>query len=443
MHHEQHELPYAAVFGATPASLLLLTPDLVIRDANAAYLAAVGRSREELLGRQLFDAFPGSDASEEGGGSAVRASIERALTTRQPDTMAVQRYDIARNDGSFEKRYWSPIHVPVLDADGEVVLLLHRAEDVTEFIRKRDGDDVGQERSWRWRMQAVEQDLVARARELQQLNAELRSTHDQLVVRALHDPLTGLLIRPVILEQLTRALSRRSRRPQPVAVLFIDVDHFKQVNDRHGHAAGDELLHCVAEQLQRSLRPGDSVARFGGDEFVVLLDDLPAATDAEAVAERVLEGVRTCRLPAGMSSALSASIGVAVAEGPGHTAELLISQADRAMYEAKRGGGDRYAVHARTPDPRANRLTPDALPLAARDRPSPYRALRGMLGWILLQLVLADEVVHGRRDHVRRDRAGEPARLAPEDDVVPGGKHCDPGRHTRMMAHRRRTVHSG
>jgi diguanylate cyclase (GGDEF)-like protein len=351
--HEHHELPYAAVFAATPASLLLLTPDLVIRDANAAYLAAVGRSRGELLGRQLFDAFPGSDASEEDGGSAVRASIERALTTRQPDTMAVQRYDIAASDGSFEKRYWSLIHVPVLDADGDVVLLLHRAEDVTDFIRERDGGDVGQEGSWRWRMQAVEQDLVARARELQQLNAELRSTHDQLVVRALHDPLTGLLIRPVILEQLTRALSRGSRRPQPVAVLFIDVDHFKQVNDRYGHSAGDQLLRCFAEQLQRSLRPGDSVARFGGDEFVVLLDDLPAATDAEAVAGRVLEGVRTCQLPAGMDSPLSASIGVAVAEGPGHTAELLISAADQAMYQAKRGGGDRYAVHARTLDPPA------------------------------------------------------------------------------------------
>lgn len=345
MHQEHPDIPYAAVFAATPASLLLLTPDLIIRDVSPAYLAAVGRSREELLGRQLFDVFPGSQEPANTGVSAVGASIERALKTRRPDTMAVQRYDLPVGDGQFEERYWSPMHVPVLGDDGEVVVLLQRADDVTDFVRERD--DLGeQERSWRWRMQAVERDLVARARELQELNAELRSTHDQLVVRALHDPLTGLLIRPVILEHLARALSRRIRHPQPVAVLFIDLDRLKQVNDRHGHAAGDELLRCFAEQLRSSVRPGDSVARFGGDEFVVLLDDLPGAAEAEAVAARVLDGVRSCQLPPGMDSLLSASIGVAVAETPGTCAEVLISEADQAMYQAKRSGGDRYAVFA-------------------------------------------------------------------------------------------------
>lgn len=353
MEREHAELPYSAVFAATPDALLLLTPDLVIRDVNQAYLAAVSRSREELLGHHVFDAFPASEQAEDDGRSAVRASMERALKTRQPDAMVVQRYDIPVGRGRFEVRYWSTIHVPLLDQDGEVVLLLQRAEDVTGFIHERARDADRQEQSPAWRLQALEQDLVARARELQQLNAELRSTHDQLVLRALHDPLTGLLVRPVIVEQLSRALTRGSRHSQPVAVLFIDLDRFKQVNDRYGHAAGDELLCCFSEQLQRSLRPSDSVARFGGDEFVVLLDDLSTAADAEVVAARVLEGVRECRLPAGMGSRLSASIGVAVAEGPGHTAELLISEADQTMYQAKRDGGGRYRLHVRSagPDP--------------------------------------------------------------------------------------------
>jgi diguanylate cyclase (GGDEF)-like protein len=260
--------------------------------------------------------------------------------------MAIQRYDIPVSGGDFEERYWSPIQVPVLDEDGNTMLLLHRAEDVTEFVREQQrGRRVHvQERLWRRRMQEAETDLFARAQELQALNAELRDTRDQLVLRALHDPLTGLLIRPVLLEQVSRALSRLARYPHPIAVLFVDLDGLKHVNDVYGHAAGDALIRCFADQLRSSVRPCDTVARFGGDEFVILLEDLNDDADAEAVAERVLQAARECPLPAELSAPPTASIGVAVTHRTDLSAETLVEHADQAMYRAKRSGGGRYEV---------------------------------------------------------------------------------------------------
>lgn len=92
-------------------------------------LKAVGRAKDELIGRHVFDVFPRSTDSDDDGVAKLRASLERARDTGRPDTMAIQRYDIPRRDGTFEERYWSPIQVPVLDADGATMLLLHRAED--------------------------------------------------------------------------------------------------------------------------------------------------------------------------------------------------------------------------------------------------------------------------------------------------------------------------
>ena len=275
MELEPRDIPYADLFALMPVPLLVLTPDLVIREANRAYLSAVGRSREELIGRDMFDVFPMPTDPEGYGMANVRASMERARDTGRPDTMAVQRYDIPVAGGGFEERYWSPIHVPILNDAGATVLLLHRAEDVTEFVRERQRGQAEQAKgqAWRRRMEEAEADLFARARELQELNGELREARDELAVRALHEPLTGLLVRPVILEHVSRALSRMARHRHPVAVLFIDLDGLKHVNT-YGHAAGDALIISFAEQLRASVRPSDPVARVGGDEFVVLLEGL-------------------------------------------------------------------------------------------------------------------------------------------------------------------------
>lgn len=125
-------------------------------------------------------------------------------------------------------------------------------------------------------------------------------------------------------------------------MLFVDLDKLKPVNDSHGHGAGDVLIRCCAERLRASVRPSDPVARIGGDEFVVLLENLHEGGEAVQVAERVLEALRLpCRLPGGAVVEPTASIGVAVADAPGTSAETLLSQADAAMYLAKQRGRGR------------------------------------------------------------------------------------------------------
>ncbi|MEU9396509.1 GAF domain-containing protein [Streptomyces sp. NPDC048324] len=171
---DRAEIDFRAVFGAVPSPCLVLTTDLEIVDANQAYLEATGRSFEDLFGRFLFDAFPDNPEDPHADGTRnLSASLNRVLATGAPDTMAVQKYDIpvAGQPGVFEERYWSPVNVPVLDADGKVVLLLHRVEEITAFIRARGGADGAS------RAEEMEAELFARAQELQRLNEELRAAH--------------------------------------------------------------------------------------------------------------------------------------------------------------------------------------------------------------------------------------------------------------------------
>jgi diguanylate cyclase (GGDEF)-like protein len=343
MAHQQRDIDYAVLFASMPTPYVVLTPDLVVHDANPAYLEATGRRREELVGKYLFDAFPSNPDASHGGGASVRASLERARDSGRPDTLAVERYDLTVS-GGFAERYWSIRSIPILGDDGSTVLLLHRVEDVTDLVggREETQGSLGEEH-WRRRMRLAEADLFARARELHELNRKLREAHDELAVRALHDPLTGLVVRSAFVEQLSRALSRLARRPNPVAVLFVDLDRLKHVNDTYGHGAGDELIRCCAARLRASVRPSDPVARFGGDEFVVLVDDLPDADEADRVAERVLHNLSApCRLTAGPLVRPTASIGVAVGDSAAMGAETLISHADAAMYRAKQSGRGRY-----------------------------------------------------------------------------------------------------
>jgi diguanylate cyclase (GGDEF)-like protein len=158
--------------------------------------------------------------------------------------------------------------------------------------------------------------------------------------RASHDQLTGLPNRATLAERLRHALQRVKRGDASVAVLFIDIDRFKDVNDTLGHASGDELLRVVAARIDHDLRPGDTVARFGGDEFVALCEDVGGPDDALEVAERLRAVVaRPVPVPSGTAH-VTASIGVAVPDRPDRSAESLLQAADRAMYEAKAAGRD-------------------------------------------------------------------------------------------------------
>jgi diguanylate cyclase (GGDEF)-like protein/PAS domain S-box-containing protein len=161
--------------------------------------------------------------------------------------------------------------------------------------------------------------------------------------RALHDPLTGLPNRTLLLDRLGHALSRASRAEGELALLFLDLDHFKVINDSLGHEAGDRLLCAFAPRLQETLRPSDTVARFGGDEFVVLCEDLPSPQDAAHLAERILDSLREPFEIGSHELFTSATIGLALAR-ENATAEGLIRDADAAMYRAKGRGRGRYEL---------------------------------------------------------------------------------------------------
>jgi diguanylate cyclase (GGDEF)-like protein/PAS domain S-box-containing protein len=166
---------------------------------------------------------------------------------------------------------------------------------------------------------------------------------DELRERALHDELTGLPNRALFLERLDHALSRRD--PDPLVVCFLDLDDFKAVNDTLGHAAGDDLLVAVAERLTTCLRPGDTVARFGGDEFAVLLEDTDLET-AVHVADRILEKTLEPVLINGSEVTARTSIGLAPSSGVSTTPDQLLAEADTAMYAAKGRGSHCYDVFA-------------------------------------------------------------------------------------------------
>jgi diguanylate cyclase (GGDEF)-like protein len=155
-----------------------------------------------------------------------------------------------------------------------------------------------------------------------------------------HDPLTGLANRAKLAERLRHALQRTKRAEATVAVLFIDLDNFHHTNESLGHHAGDELLRVSAARIDEDLRPGDTVARFGGDEFVAVCEDVGSAEEAMEVAERLrLLLAEPIPLATGVAQ-VTASIGVALPDRPDRSAEALLQAADRAMYEAKAAGRD-------------------------------------------------------------------------------------------------------
>jgi diguanylate cyclase (GGDEF)-like protein/PAS domain S-box-containing protein len=162
--------------------------------------------------------------------------------------------------------------------------------------------------------------------------------------RALRDPLTALPNRTALIERLVVALQRLERHPGLVAVLFVDLDHFKSINDGRGHEVGDRFLCAAAGRLLDTVRGVDAVARFGGDEFVILLEDVtrvPAATD---VAARVVAALERPLVVDGEKLSICASVGVTLSANARDAPEELLREADIAMYRAKAKGGNCFAV---------------------------------------------------------------------------------------------------
>jgi diguanylate cyclase (GGDEF)-like protein/PAS domain S-box-containing protein len=222
----------------------------------------------------------------------------------------------------------------VLDASGVVTTMEVRG-------RHKDG-------SWRW-LEATGMSLVDDPNvggiviNYRDVTARKR-LEDELSYQAFHDPLTGLANRALFRDRLEHALAHRERSSHPLAVMLMDLDDFKTVNDSLGHEAGDMVLCAVAQRLLESTRPSDTAARLGGDEFAVLVDELEDVNDAVAVAERLVEIMREPVRVGPRKLSLQASIGIALAREVEHVDQLL-RNADVAMYRAKSHGHGRYALY--------------------------------------------------------------------------------------------------
>ncbi|MCX6095053.1 MAG: diguanylate cyclase [Candidatus Bipolaricaulota bacterium] len=169
---------------------------------------------------------------------------------------------------------------------------------------------------------------------------ELLRQQEELTFLATHDPLTGLLTRSALNDVLSLEIARAMRNLERLAVFYLDLDKFKQVNDIHGHAAGDRVLRDVAARLREALRASDTVARLGGDEFVALLPGIDSPKDAELAAEKILQALRDSFSDADLARGLSASIGIALYPDDGDDGTRLLQKADAAMYNVKNCGRD-------------------------------------------------------------------------------------------------------
>ncbi|AGW91213.1 diguanylate cyclase domain-containing protein [Cupriavidus sp. DF5525] len=189
-------------------------------------------------------------------------------------------------------------------------------------------------------LNALSEDFNGLLDELQTWQNQLQHENRSLAHRANHDALTGLLNRAAFVEALERAVRHAAANDEYAAVLYLDSDDFKRINDHHGHAAGDAVLVAVAQRIRASLRAGDTVARIGGDEFAVLAAALRAPRDAIHIAEHILQAMAApIALPDGSTVRASLSIGLAVFPVHAQGSQALLHAADAAMYGAKRRSG--------------------------------------------------------------------------------------------------------
>lgn len=189
--------------------------------------------------------------------------------------------------------------------------------------------------------------ILRHAVERQRIMLELRAAREREQYLATHDHLTGIANRGLFYDRLAQAIASARRYKNTLAVLFLDLDGFKPINDTLGHTAGDRLLQVVAQRITGAIRQSDSVARIGGDEFAVILWQVVKASDAATVAENILRSVAEPVTLGKTERSVRASIGISIYPSDGEMADTLVRNADTAMYHAKEQGGDRYAFFKR------------------------------------------------------------------------------------------------
>lgn len=201
-----------------------------------------------------------------------------------------------------------------------------------------------QQRLWSLQQQQLQQDNRVLSLALLQagaLNSSSQAKLKQLTHDNQRDALTQTLNRSIMLDRISHAISLATRQQHQFAVLFIDLDNFKPINDQHGHAAGDAALQQVSQRLTAAIRDSDAVSRHGGDEFLLLLNNINHRSDAISFSSKLSTILAQPYLINDHTLSLSASIGIALFPEHGNSAQSLISYADAAMYKAKQAGGGR------------------------------------------------------------------------------------------------------
>ncbi len=286
------EARFRAVFEHSAVGIALIDTDGRIIATNAAMQQFLGYSSEELLNRQLYQLVPDDDAN---GLAAAMAAISSGAS---PELAIEQRY--TRRDGEI---VWA-------------ALTMSRAHSATS------GKSLG--------VIAMVQDIRTR-----------KSLEERLTHQASHDPLTDLPNRTLFRQRVEMALQRAAHRDR-VVVMFLDVDNFKAVNDSAGHSAGDQLLVVAAARLLNATRGSDTVARFGGDEFAILLENVRDDEEARIVADRITRAMRQ-PIPIGNEMVtVGISTGIARPHSDSDGADEVLRNADVAMYSAKGSGKNRY-----------------------------------------------------------------------------------------------------
>ena len=261
---------------------------------NQAYCRLIGHPLETLMSKTDYDLFPKHEADIFWHQDDLVFTTQQEYENEEEFTDASGTTHLIATKRSLHK-----------DAAGNL-FLVGAIRDITERKRMEE--------------------------ELKQKNAELLLSEDRLRYQAYHDALTGLPNRQLFHESLSKSIDQAASKDKLVALLFLDLDGFKLINDSLGHNIGDLLLKGVAERLKGCLRGSDTISRLGGDEFTVILPGIPGKPDAARVAEKILDAITQVFLLEGNSIAVTTSIGISLYPLDGQDKETLIKNADAAMY---------------------------------------------------------------------------------------------------------------
>jgi len=294
-----------------------------LQRCNPRLAEMFGYEPDEMVGRDSAILF-GSQAEYDAEADLMYARLA------QGSTYAVERR-LRRRDGS---EFWCRLVVKALDPARPEEGTIGMFDDVSAEHAAREAlERAGADRT---------RELVSANRRLEAEIADRRQAETRAQHLADHDPLTGLPNRRLLEDRLTQAIARGGRNQKPIAVMFVDLDRFKAINDTLGHVVGDALLKEVAERLVKQLRVGDTVCRIGGDEFVVVLPEVTRSSDAAGVAQKIIDAVALPITVQDRELQVSVSIGISVFPDDGGDAETLIRNADAAMYHAKGTGRALY-----------------------------------------------------------------------------------------------------